>query len=572
MQGVATSDVTVIVRVRPLLDVDHKQCKAGEEVRGVLTNNATVALLGGQLPKKMHAERRRRGDVHTDMLYWKLSEANNLFTFDAVLAEKDSTEAAFLKTGFVAVSELVDRGNNAVVFGFGQTGSGKTYTLLGNNIADEIHVNLSHADHSHGIPTFVGISSDREGIAIRTFECLLHRLQQSATSENSIVKYTIEVSAVEIYLDLVCDLLADGDKEALRIYTRTRKQTLSQLSGEVCDLYPKETFHVCHDVQAFKQVLHRVQLKRAQNSTKMNDRSSRSHLILTLSVQSTYTGRQADSHEQSNRKLILVDLAGNERDSSRENRLNESILREEGIAVNTSLLALAECLRERAKRSSAARKQRHDEDCVRHGSSQGTATGKADGERGTGCGTAKTPNAGAGIYRKSVLTRLLKEHLEGAKLFFLACCSPAAGSGAATRHTLTYARKVKHITTNAEDSALLFDQGFPVEVLPHDKLIEHGKIPRSSDALTVPFHGIRESVVRVMVSHKWLMPTEGYPDNWQNAKHDLLCALFERMHAGGWIRNYNVVNVVDWIDFGEGAESCSFESFECCVHATEGVV
>ena len=147
-----------------------------------------------------------------------------------------------------------------------------------------------------------------------------------------------------------------------------------------------------------------------------------------------------------------------------------------------------------------------------------------------------------------------------AKIFFLACCSPAGSSAATSGQTLTYAAMVKHIKTCAEDSAMLLEQGmdrFPIEFLPQHALLKRGQIPRSNENLTVYLHELRVSVVRVMISHRWLSPSadpyQAHPDGAgpRNQKHTLLCVLFERLAASGWIANYDVFKVVNWIDFGE---------------------
>jgi hypothetical protein len=163
---------------------------------------------------------------------------------------------------------------------------------------------------------------------------------------------------------------------------------------------------------------------------------------------------------------------------------------------------------------------------------------------------------GPGVYRTSALTRLLKEPLSSAKIFFLACCSPAASSAATTGQTLQYARMVKHITTSAEDSAILLEQGmdrFPIKFVPHAKLVEFKQIPRSDKAvenrMIVFLHELRVSVVRVMVSHRWL--ERAHPDNAEHEKHRMIGALFGRLEKKGWIRNYDVMDVVDWIDYGK---------------------
>jgi hypothetical protein len=231
-------------------------------------------------------------------------------------------------------------------------------------------------------------------------------------------------------------------------------------------------------------------------------------------------------------KLILVDLAGNERDSARQGKHDETSLAMQGIHVNTSLLALGSCLRERAKFSSLNKS-----------------------------GNIEPKSTGTGLYRTSSLTRLLKGYLLHAKIFFIACCSPAVSCTAVTSQTLTYAAMVKLIKTNAEDSALLLEQGmdsFPIKFLPHQALVSHRRIPQSDQPVTVYLHELRVSVVRVMVSHRWLTPNKddpklAHPDNKQNHKHELMCALFKRLASKEWIHSYHELSVVDWIDFGECA-------------------
>jgi hypothetical protein len=185
-------------------------------------------------------------------------------------------------------------------------------------------------------------------------------------------------------------------------------------------------------------------------------------------------------------KVILVDLAGNERDSARNGTENEALLRAEGIDVNASLAALSACLRHRAKGSSKNRAS--DSDVPANNSD-----------------VKASSSSGAGLFRVSALTRLLKEPLTTAKIVFLACCSPVASSAIITGQTLTYAAMVKRIKTSAEDSAVLLEQGidrFPIEFVAHHVLVKRGQIPRSNEGLTVYLHELRVSVVRIMVSHR----------------------------------------------------------------------
>jgi hypothetical protein len=562
-QSAASSDVTVVVRVRPLLLADHRARKDqllkqgvaldgltrdAEEQKAVHTSGSTVGLLVS-------------GEEDTQVR-WELSKN---FTFDAVLDENSSTRQVFEYTGAQAVHEVVRRGINAVVFAYGQTGSGKTYTLLGERIAKDTRSPPTAKDHVS--------DSGVQGIASMTFQQLVHMLQQRAESEygpeNYVLQYNIHVSALEVYLDQVYDLLKESG-QAMQLRTHLQCKTLSQPEREVCKLCPAETYRTCDNLADFEDLLDLVVSKRIQNATLMNDRSSRSHLILTLAVKRTHA--QALSNKTHGKgsvksqgthishgvgreymsKLILVDLAGNERDSVRNGLANAGNLREEGKAVNASLCALSACLRECAKTSLHKAKRPPQQEAEDSSPVWGAQNKSHDGKQ-----NSRPSKRGAGVYRTSALTRLLKESLSGAKIFFLACCSPTALSVATTRHTLRYARLVKFITTDAEESAILLEQGmnrFPITFIPHAKLVECKEIPRSDQAakhgLVVYLHEmLRASVVRVMVSHRWLQGN--HPDNANKEKHKLLCALFERLHAKRWIKNYDIMDVVNWVDYCE---------------------
>ena len=72
---------------------------------------------------------------------------------------------------------------------------------------------------------------------------------------------------------------------------------------------------------------------RTTHSTVANEVSSRSHAICQITIKKgSETG-----------KLTLVDLAGSER--AQDTQENEKNRRQEGAEINTSLLALKECIR-----------------------------------------------------------------------------------------------------------------------------------------------------------------------------------------------------------------------------------
>jgi hypothetical protein len=507
MQNLKTKDVTVVVRVRPST-ASHQQGR----IRALETYGASLALYNGNC---------QRQDA-TDNSWG----TPRVFTFDAVVPESSKTEEIFPLIGSSAVMEVC-RGVNALVLAFGQTGSGKTYTLLGD----------SEDLRAPSVATMTFMHLRRE----------LDKQEGLGKGKNSFA-FSIQVSAVQIYLNHVHDLLSQNDV-AVRIRTH-KKETIASLLGgcQLCELEPKETCKMCNDVDEFQSILEHIFLKRMQNKTNMNEKSSRSHLVLTLTVRRTMNTRQGakgthhliksrNHEEEVMSKLVLVDLAGNERDFARNGLSDEADRKKEGIAINLSLSALSACLRERMANSSKINKQQE-------GGNEKTGTRKS----------------AAGLYRRSTLTRLLREHLMSAKIFFLACCSPDASYAATTGQTLQYAAIVKHIKTTAEDTALLLEQNpdnIPIEFLPYKVLVDCPRIVRSSEHKTVYLHELRVDVVRVMVSHRWLSssfnPCCAHPDDQENHKLLLLRELFGRMCAHGWIRSSDQLHIACWIDYGECA-------------------
>ncbi len=204
----------------------------------------------------------------------------------------------------------------------------------------------------------------------------------------------------------------------------------------------------------------------------MIDSANNEH-VQTYKAQ-TSSGYELQAHFS---QVVIVDLAGNERAVAHTGAPNEASLKAESIHVNESLSALNACICHCAKTSSKASSVNH----------------------------AHQTSFGAGLYRVSLLTRLLKELLIKAKIIFLACCSPLQSSAVMTGQTLAYAKMVKRIKTNAEDSAVLLVQRmdrFPIEFLPNHVLLERGYLPQSSEGLTVYLHELCFCIVRVMISHR----------------------------------------------------------------------
>jgi len=77
--------------------------------------------------------------------------------------------------------------------------------------------------------------------------------------------------------------------------------------------------------------------ERKTKSTALNDTSSRSHAIGTISIKEINSKNQVIANSG---KLLLVDLAGSE--NAQDSQSNIKQRRVEGAEINTSLLALKE--------------------------------------------------------------------------------------------------------------------------------------------------------------------------------------------------------------------------------------
>ena len=147
---------------------------------------------------------------------------------------------------------------------------------------------------------------------------------------------------------------------------------------------------------------------------------------------------------------------------------------------------------------------------------------------------------------------MLQPTLTEGKIFFIGCCSQLASSAHQTGQTLKYCSMVKKIKTSAEDSAILVESEmnkFAIQFLPQEALREAGEIPRSDKNLTVFLDELRVDVIRLMLSHRWLLPEEGLPDLLDNSKHKIFQEAVHRLLEQGWIPITSRIDIVVWIDF-----------------------
>ncbi|KAF8055758.1 KIN14F [Scenedesmus sp. PABB004] len=287
--------------------------------------------------------------------------SRRLFKVDRVFDQRMDQASVYADTQPLIRSVL--DGYNVCIFAYGQTGSGKTHTMSG---------------------TCPGAPEGR-GINYRALDDLFG-LRDARAGEYT---YTFRVQMLEIYNEALRDLLGGGAAgQRLDILA-------TQASG--CNV-PGATQVEVSSARDVASLMARGGAQRATSETRMNDRSSRSHQILTVVVDGHHAATGARSHGC----LHLIDLAGSERVSKSEasgDRLTEA------QHINRSLSALGDVM------AALAAKDRH------------------------------VP------YRNSKLTQLLQDSLQGqAKVMMFMHISPEANQHGESVSTLKFAARVSEIT------------------------------------------------------------------------------------------------------------------------------
>ncbi|KAM5571151.1 kinesin-like protein KIN-14P [Rosa sericea] len=235
-------------------------------------------------------------------------DGHRLFKFNKVYGS-DATQAEVYTDTQPFIRSVLD-GYNVCIFAYGQTGSGKTYTMTGPNNA----------------------TKENWGVNYRALNDLFDDSQQRKSS----IMYEIGVQMVEIYNEQVRDLLSsDGTPKKLGIMTHSQPNGLA---------VPDATMRPVKSTSDVIKLMDIGFKNRAVSATALNERSSRSHSVLTVHVRGT--DLKTSSALVGN--LHLVDLAGSERVDRSEvtgDRLKEA------QHINKSLSSLGDVIFALAQKS-----------------------------------------------------------------------------------------------------------------------------------------------------------------------------------------------------------------------------
>ena len=266
------------------------------------------------------------------------------------------------------------QGYNNCIFAYGQTGSGKSYSMMG--------------------------YGEEAGVIPRICQNMFERITEF--QKDKTLTYTVEVSYLEIYNERVRDLLNPTTKGNLKVRehpsTGPYVEDLAKLA-----------------VRSFEEIDHLMDegnKARTVAATSMNETSSRSHAVFTLTVTQKRHDIETRMDTEKVAKISLVDLAGSERATSTG---ATGARLKEGAEINRSLSTLGRVIAALADLS-----------------------------------IGKKKNMSMVPYRDSVLTWLLKDSLGGNSMTaMIAAISPADINFEETLSTLRYADSAKRIKNHA---------------------------------------------------------------------------------------------------------------------------
>eukprot|EP00043_Microstomoeca_roanoka_P012365 m.119595 g.119595 ORF g.119595 m.119595 type:complete len:837 (-) comp15473_c1_seq2:56-2566(-) len=287
------------------------------------------------------------------------------FEFDRVHGPDATNESVFYELQTL-ITSFID-GYNVCIMAYGQTGSGKTHTMLGAGASSAVRC--------------------KDGIVFRAVDEVFKLTAERQTE----YYHSLSVSVAEIYNNKIRDLLGEDFEGSHEV-----------IVGSAGDAdVPTLIKAPVHDADSVLDLVNRGMRFRAERTTDLNERSSRSHLIVTISCES----RSKVDNSCLLSRLHMVDLAGSE--NNKMAKQHGDGLRE-ASNINKSLSALGDVMAALDLRKSNPK---------RH-----------------------IP------YRNSKLTLMLKDAIGGnAKTLLLACASPTFAFSAETINTLRFGQRARNV-------------------------------------------------------------------------------------------------------------------------------
>ncbi len=285
LQNIA-EEIKVVIRMRPLNERE--------------TNPSFVKpSMGLRCWKVLHehnAITQTRNDGITPLP--ERQAGRTIFTYDHVFDERADTKKIYDYAAREIVAQAV-AGRNGSIFAYGQTSSGKTYTMQGSSSI------------SKGAGTGAG-----DGFVHLTAADLFHEIAQNNDRD-----YKIQASVIEVYNEEVRDMLVDKKKNKSNLL----KIRENPQRGIFVDAIKKEA----KSLSDLIKILSIGEKNRIVAKTTLNKRSSRSHLIFSIALESK-PNKNKNMEMTNVSALNLIDLAGSESVRHRSAHNNDTRQKEGG--------------------------------------------------------------------------------------------------------------------------------------------------------------------------------------------------------------------------------------------------
>ncbi|ETL82727.1 hypothetical protein L917_17165 [Phytophthora nicotianae] len=390
-----------------LLDVDDLQVLQQQNASDGRETVRVTVRFRPLLPKEkssrsawtVHAE---TGTVEAAPVSGQNARRRGVYAFDEVYDAQHSTRAIYDGLARSIARSALD-GIHGSIFAYGQTSSGKTYTMQGTGLRSRrmtlVQEKTVETEEDRR-------PEDSDGLVQLAVKDLFDEM-----ARRSDVEYLVRVSYLEVYNETVKDLLATGTTST----GKRRDSTVHIREHPVTGVFTDNSERVVTDARGVLQALRDGEKQRAVGVTRMNERSSRSHSIFRVVIETKTRLESPVPTEDDNVERVrvgclnFVDLAGSE--SARAVSSGGKRLTTESGNINRSLLALSRVV--------------------------------------VALGSSKV-NQDHINFRDSKLTRILQPSLSGAaRVLFVCCASPAPTYIEDTRSTLKFASRAKRIKVNA---------------------------------------------------------------------------------------------------------------------------
>ncbi|KJA20164.1 hypothetical protein HYPSUDRAFT_142672 [Hypholoma sublateritium FD-334 SS-4] len=356
------------------------------------------------------------------------------FNFDAILT--GTPNKPIYTTVARSHVQAAMEGYNAVIFAYGQTASGKTFTLSGDDA--------------------------EPGIIPRAMRDVFGFIKGTPKRE-----YLLRCSYLEIYNETIIDLLAPP-----MMAKATPVQIQGGAGGDVVLAPLRE--EVVTSLKGVKEVMKRGEGNRRTACTDWNERSSRSHSVFRLVIESRERGSSAPSDDDDDDSVSTAPMNGHASGLNGRQTpglggrqtpgLNRSqtpgpggpkLQARGGRSVQTSVLSLIDL--------AGSEKATSDKERTREGKYINTSLltlGTVIGTLAENAGKKKSDHV---PYRNSKLTRMLQPSLSGnARISVICTINPDASAVSESMSTLLFAKRIKNVQLNAKKK----------EVVDTDALIE----------------------------------------------------------------------------------------------------